>query len=160
MRAVLKFGSASTLVLLAACAAPMQVPEGFSRLRGGDGFVARAADDGVLRSRKVPDPTEGSNAAFWLQALRTDFVGQRGYVETGTGEVADADGVTGHWIECTANVRGEKVGYLAAVWARPAGAVLFGKGQSQVQVVEFAAREPVYSARIEAVKKSLSTVRD
>lgn len=159
MRAITKFGSALALVLLAACAAPMNVPEGFSRLRGG-GFVARAADDGVLRLRKIADPTEGSEAAFWLQALRTDFVGQRGYVETGTGEVADADGVTGHWIECTANVRGEKVGYLAAVWARPAGAGLFGKGQSQLQVVEFAAREPAYSARIAAVKKSLSTVRD
>lgn len=158
MRTVMKFGSASTLVLLAACTAPMKVPEGFSQLRDADGFVARAADDGVLRLRQVWDPTEGSEAAFWLQALRTDFVGQRGYVETGTGEVADADGVTGHWIECTANVRGEKVGYLAAVWARRGG--LFGPRWPYLQVVEFAAREPAYSARIAAVKKSLSTVRD
>lgn len=155
-----KTTTASLLGLLAltACAAPMQVPQGFSQLRGVGGFVARAADDGVLRLQEIRDPTKGSDAAFWLEALRQDFVGQRGYEETGSGEIADANGIAGRWIECSAFVQGERVGYLAAVWSRRGG--LFGSGSPYLQVVEFSAREPVYKARIEAVKKSLATVRD
>lgn len=152
---------ASLLVLLwvaAACAVPMTVPNGFSQLRERGPFQATTPDDAVLCVRDVVDPTVGADAKFWIDALRADFVGQRGYLEVGGGEIQDQAGVGGRWLECTANVRGEKVGYLVAVWMRRGG--LFDSGDPYLQVVEFAAREPVYTARIEAVKKALATVRE
>ncbi len=141
---------------LASCVTPLQVPEGFVQMKQRGELLARTGDNGVLRVYEVSDPTKASDAAFWLEALRSDFVGQRGYRETGSGEIADVDGVTGRWLTCSATVGGVPVGHLIAVWTRTSGP--FGIGPRQLQVVEFAAQEPVYSARIEAVKKSLSTV--
>ncbi len=149
------------LLLTAGCATgiPITLPADFVQLRGMRRELhATTADEAVLRVHDVDDPTEGSEAKFWIDTLRSDFVDQRGYVEAGAGEIADRDGVAGRWIEFTANVRGERVDYLAAVWMRPGG--LFGLGRRYLQVVEFAARGPVYTARVEAVKKALSTVHD
>ena len=143
---------------LAACATPLRVPDGFVQMNQRGELLARTGDNGVLRVYEVSDPTKASDAAFWLEALRSDFVGQRGYVETGSGEIVDLDGVPGRWLTCSATVGGVPVGYLIAVWTRTSGP--FGIFGRNLQVVEFAAQEPVYTARIEAVKKALSTVRD
>lgn len=160
MKARSTFSSAIGLLALAfaACATPIAVPADFAQQRGADAaLVAATADEAVLRVRDVDDPTTGSNAKFWIDALRTEFVDQRGYVEVARGTVPDAGGVEGEWIEFTTNVRGERVDYLAAVWARRGG--LFGLGGPNLQVVEFAARSGAYAARIEGVKAALRTVR-
>lgn len=147
------------VLALAACALPIQVPADFAQQRnGGSDFVAATADEAVLRVREVDDPTVGSDAKFWAETLRNEFVEQRGYVEVARGAVADGAGVEGHWVEFTANVQGEKVDYLAAVWSRRGG--LFDLGSPYVQVVEFAARGAAYASRIEAVKAALKTVRE
>lgn len=143
---------------LASCATPLRVPDGFVQMKQRGELLARTGDNGVLRVYDVSDPTEASDAAFWLEALRSDFVGQRGYRETGSGEIVDADGVPGRWLTCSATVGGVPVGHLIAVWTRRSGP--FGIFGRHLQVVEFAAQEPVYAARIEAVKKALATVRD
>ena len=145
------------LVLFASCVAPIQLPSEFAAQRASGGeFLAATADEAVLRVRDVDDPTMGSNAQFWVAARRNDFVEQRGYVEVAKGEVADSAGVMGQWIEFTANVRGERVEYLAAMWSRQGG--FLGLGSAYVQVVEFAARGAAYAARVEAVKAALMTV--
>jgi hypothetical protein len=144
---------------LAACALPIQVPAEFAQQRGAEyALIAATADEAVLRVRDVDDPTTGSNAKFWIDALRTEFVEQRGYVEVARDTVPDVNGVEGEWVEFTTNVRGERVDYLAAVWARRGG--LFDLGGPYLQVVEFAARSGAYASRIEAVKASLRTVRE
>lgn len=146
-----------SLVLLAGCATTMELPSDFSQLRHSANFRATTSDDAVLQVQEVLDPTMKSEPKFWIDALRSDFVGQRGYVETGAGEVTDGEGAVGQWVEFSGGLRGEKVGYLVAVWVRRGG--LFGLGKARLRVVEFGGREAVYGVRVEAVKKALATVR-
>lgn len=147
----------SALWLLAGCATTMQLPPGFVQLRERAGFRATTSDEAVLQVHEVSDPTKASDAKFWIDALRTDFVGQRGYVEIGAGELTDGEGAVGQWVEFSSVLRGEKVGYLIAVWMRRGG--LLGLGAKRLRVVEFGGREAAYGARVEAVKKALTTLR-
>ena len=159
MRTFLKSWLVLSLVLLASCASSttMQLPPDFAQLLHRADFRATTSDDAVLQVHEVLDPTVKSEPKFWIDALRSDFVGQRGYVETGAGEVTDGEGALGQWVEFSGGLRGEKVGYLVAVWVRSGG--LFGLGAARLRVVEFGGREAVYGARVEAVKKALATVR-
>ena len=157
MASFLKSWLLLSLLLLAGCATTMELPSDFSQLRHSANFRATTSDDAVLQVQEVLDPTMKSEPKFWIDALRSDFVGQRGYVETGAGEVTDGEGALGQWVEFSGVLRGEKVGYLVAVWVRRGG--LFGLGKARLRVVEFGGREAVYGARVEAVKKALTTVR-
>jgi len=146
-----------SLGLLAGCATTMELPPGFVQLRERAEFRATTSDEAVLQVHEVHDPTKASDAKFWIDALRTDFVGQRGYVETGAGEVTDGEGNVGQCVEFSSGLRGEKVGYLVAVWMRRSG--LLGLGAKRLRVVEFGGREAVYGARVAAVKQARTTLR-
>ena len=98
--------------------------------------------------RRFHDPN-AADLAFWSQALEHDFVQQRGYDLVDSGAVSDAVGSAGRWFECTANVRGERVGYLIALWV---------EGETVV-VVEFAAQAEIYATRVGDVRTALKTVR-
>ena len=143
------------LAFAAACAAPMTLPKEFVELKdAGGGWRAVTSDDARLRVTDHKDPTEGG-IEFWAETLRLDLVNQRGYQQVGTGEVKNAAGTTGRWFQFTANVRGERVGYLVAVW------VVEGSFLSSrcLRVAEFAARDEVFRARLDTVIASLSTVK-
>lgn len=159
VRSFARVGAILLVGVLGACAgAPMQAPPEFVELKGGgDVWRAVTSDDARLRVRDVVDPTEGADAQFWANALRQDLVHQRGYEPIGSGEVENRGGGAGHWLEFAANVRGERVGYLVAVW------VVDGRwpfGAPRVRVVEFAGNEAAFRARRDAVVEALGTVRD
>lgn len=142
------------LATFAACKAPMQLPPDFVELgAGGDGYRGVTADDARLRVRNLDDATEGS-VDFWADTLHNDCVQQRGYELVDRGELKDRDGESGRWLQFAANVGGDKVGLLVAVWART-GLLR----NSYLQVAEFAAREAVFTARLPAVKQALTTLR-
>ena len=140
----------AALALLGACAAaPMDAPADFLVLRDqGEGWRAVTSDGARLRVRDLSDPSPGT-AQFWADALRVDLVQQRGYELVASGEVANKAGAIGRWLELTANVHGERIGYLVAVWA----------ANGAVRVVEFAARDDVFKLHVGAVRTALSTVR-
>lgn len=140
-----------------ACATPITLPDDFVVLGGsGEGHRAVTADDARLRVRSLGEPTEGS-IEFWSETLRNDLVQQRGYELVGSGEVNDSGGQSGRWLEFATNVRGERVGLLIAVWERRSWLPwLFAP---QLQVVEFAAPEPVFGSRVAAVRAALASVR-
>jgi hypothetical protein len=147
----------SLLVCTAACATPITLPPEFVELRdGGAGYRAVTADDARLRVHDLSEPTEGG-IEFWSETLRNELVQQRGYDAVGDGEVRDRDGVPGRWQEFAANVGGERVGYLIAIWVRQPGFPWLGG--PYLQVVEYAAREPVFAARRAAVQAALATTR-
>ena len=103
------------LLLAAACAAPMRPPADFVVLQdAGEGFRAITSDDARLRVRDLAEPTKGG-LDFWTDTLAQDLVA-RGYERKDQGEVKNAAGRTGRWLAFAANVQGEKVGYLVAVW--------------------------------------------
>jgi hypothetical protein len=142
------------LLFATACAVPMTPPPDFVVLKDpGDGWRAVTADDARLRVRDLAEPTEGG-VAFWAEALHKDLL-LRGYVANGSGEVKNAAGTVGRWHEFTANVQGERTGYLVAVWVIEPG--LFGKGG--LRVAEFAAKDDVFQARVEAVRAALTSVK-
>jgi hypothetical protein len=154
-RRVLSVVALSTALFAAACAAPMQPPADFVVLKDpGEGFRAITSDDARLRVRDLAEPTKGG-LDFWVDTLAQDL-GARGYERKDQGEVKNAAGGIGRWLTFAANVQGEKVGYLVAVWVveptLPWGAPF-------LRVAEFAAVDAVFQARVEAVKAALATVR-
>jgi hypothetical protein len=151
--AALRLAALAAWLLAAACAAPMQPPQDFVELRdAGEGWRAVTSDGGRLRVRDLAEPTT-AGVGFWADSLRLDLL-QRGYEHAGDGEVKNADGAAGRWLEFTANVRGERVGYLVALWF-----VEPWLGSPYVRVVEFAARDDVFRAHADAVRAALATVR-
>jgi hypothetical protein len=138
----------------AACAAPMRPPADFVVLKDpGEGFRAITSDDARLRVRDLADPTVGT-LAFWIDTLKQDLVA-RGYELKDEGEAKNADGGAGRWLSFAANVQGEKVGYLVAVWQVDAS---LPWRKPALRVAEFAAAYAVFEARLPAVKEALATV--
>jgi hypothetical protein len=151
-----RFAGPGLLLLAAACAAPMQAPKDFVVLRdAGEGWRAVTSDGARLRVRDLADRTPAT-AEFWADTLRRDLVEQRGYELVGSGEVKNAAGADGRWLELTANVRGERVGYLIALWVVEPS---LPTSDPYLRVVELAAREDVFRAHVEAVRSALSSVR-
>lgn len=146
-----------TLALLAGgCSLPIELSEDFVQLRdAGQGFRAVTSDDARVWVREFYDPTDG-DVSFWIGTLKNDFVDQRGYELVAEGEVQNGDGEAGRWLELTANVRGQRIDYLVAVWAKSDWR--FWRTGCWVQIVEFAASHDVFVDRIDAVRASLSTV--
>lgn len=146
--AVMAFG-------LGACATPIELPQSFVHLRdGGAGYRAITNDDARLWVRTFKDPTE-AGVEFWAGTLERDLVEQRGYEKVGDSIVKNRAGDEGRLLELAANVRGERVDYMIAVWAEP---VSFGSG-TWITVVEFAASREVYQERIDSVRAALGTVQ-
>lgn len=139
--------AACLLLVAGACRVPVQLPPEFVQLEDYDEFTAVTGDDARFCLREFEAP-QAAPLEFWAQAVEFDFTQQRGYQLVGKGALTNREGRGGHWIECLANVSGERVGYLVAVWVN--GAV--------VQVAEFAAREEVFKARVDAVRGALTTV--
>jgi hypothetical protein len=142
--------SAAALLLsfvLGACQTPVQLPPDFVQLEGYDEFLAVTGDDARFCIREL-EAGQAAPLDFWAQAVEFDFTQQRGYQLVGKGALTNRDGRGGHWIECLANVSGERVGYLIAVWVSGA----------TVHVAEFAAREDVFKVRVDAVRAALTTV--
>ena len=140
---------------LGACATPIDLPDSFVELQdNGQGFRAVTSDDARVWVRELYDSTEAS-VDFWTETLRRDFVDGRGYELRGEGEVLDRDGDSGRWLELTGNVGGERVDYLVALWVDRG----WLGGGNRLKVVEFAARHEVFTARVDAVRAALATVR-
>jgi hypothetical protein len=144
------------LLLATACASPMTLPKEFVELKDpGEGYRAVTSDDARLRVRDLAEPTAGG-VEFWAETLRSDLVQQRGYEPVDAGEVRNQAGVAGRWYQFAANVAGERVGYFVAVWVVDPWWPL---SPPFLRVVEFAGRDEVFRARLDAVRAALATVR-
>lgn len=149
MRALLRPTVVALLSMAAAsCGITMRLPQDFLRLEDRGDLQAVTGDDARLWAREFSDPNEAP-LAFWAAAVEHDLVQQRGYELVGKGEVEGRRGAAGIWLECAANVDGDRIGYLLALWVH-------GR---DIRVVEFAARAEVFAARVDEVRKALPTVR-
>lgn len=135
-------------VAASGCAtARMDLPKDFLELEGRHDFQAVTADDARVWIRRFTDRNEAP-LAFWIGVLEHEFTTKRGYEVQKQGDVSASLGA-GKWFECAANVRGERIGYLVAVWA----------SGSDITVVEFVARAEVFATRVDDVRAALTTVR-
>jgi hypothetical protein len=148
----LPFVRGATLAVLAlfaqACAISMRLPKDFLQLEHSDDLQAVTGDDARIWAREFEDENEAP-LPFWAAAVEHDLVQQRGYELIAKGEVEGKRSAAGVWFECAANVGGERIGYLLALWVHG----------HEVRVVEFTARAEVFAARVAAVTKALPTVR-
>ena len=149
LAAVLSWGAMLLLgVATAGCAtARMDLPKDFLELEDRSDFQAVTADDARIWIRRFTDRNEAP-LAFWVGVLTHEFTKQRGYELVKHGDV-NAQLGAGKWFECAANVRGDRIGYLVAVWA----------SDGDITVAEFAARAEVFAARVDDVREALTTVR-
>ncbi len=149
----------AAVLLAAACATrPIDLPASFVELQdAGQGLRAMTSDDARLWHRAMYDRTD-ADVAFWAESLENDLL-ERGYEVVGEADVESRDGARGRLLECTANVGGERVGYLVAVWARRPSPFAFWLDGTWLQIVEFAAAQEAYDAHVGAVRAALGTVR-
>lgn len=146
----------AALLLTGACSVSMDLPRDFLHLNPPDllhlymrsDLQAVTADDARIWMRTFDAGNEAS-VAFWTEAVEHDLVQQRGYELVAKGEVPGRNEASGVWLECAANVGGDRIGYLLALWVHG----------TQVRVVEFAARADVFAARVEAVRQALPSAR-
>lgn len=148
LRTLIRGVGLGLFLLFAGCATQIDLPKDFLQLSDGVQFQAVTGDDARVWIRDFEDP-DAASREFWAQAVEYDFVQQRGYELIAKGEVKNRSGAAGDWFECAANVGGERVGYLVAVWV----------SGTKIKVVEFAARDEVWKARVESVRAALRTVR-
>lgn len=131
----------------------MDLPEPFLRLATeGRQLKATTPDDARLWVREFPDDDQGS-LAFWTAALRNTLTDGRGYELRGEGDVQDAAGLPGRWLDLRAQVNGETWGYLVAVF------VDAGTWSHTIRVVEFVAREDTFAAQAPSIRAALATLR-
>jgi hypothetical protein len=141
------------LAITAGCAMRMDLPEPFLRLdTSGDQLKATTPDDARLWVREFQDDDQGS-LEFWVATLRNALTQSRGYALTDQGEVRDAGGLAGRWMELRAQVNGEPWGYLVALFVDE------GAWSSTIRVVEFVAREEAFAAQVPAIRTALATLR-
>lgn len=157
MRGIVRSLAAAVLLVLAGCATPLDLPTGFVKVAGPD-FRAVTADDARLWVRELHDGT-AADLDFWAQSLHGDFTERRGYELVAQGDVEDVSGTAGRWFECAANVGGERIAYLVALWAEPPPGIWFWRSGTDLFVVEFAARQEIYAKHVDAVREALSSVR-
>jgi hypothetical protein len=148
LRTLIRIVGFGLFLLFAGCATQIDLPKDFLQLSDGVQFQAVTGDDARVWIRDFEDP-DAASREFWAQAVEYDFVQQRGYELIAKGEVKNHSGTAGDWFECAANVGGERVGYLVAVWV----------SGTKIKVAEFAARNEVFKARVESVRAALRTVR-
>jgi hypothetical protein len=148
LRTLIRIVGFGLFLLFAGCATQIDLPKDFLQLSDSVQFQAVTGDDARVWIRDFEDP-DAASREFWAQAVEYDFVQQRGYELIAKGEVKNRSGTAGDWFECAANVGGERVGYLVAVWV----------SGTKIKVAEFAARNEVFKARVESVRAALRTVR-
>jgi hypothetical protein len=149
IRTATRGAALAVLALFAqACSISMRLPKDFLRLEHRGDLQAVTGDDARIWAREFEDENEAP-LPFWAAAVEHDLVQQRGYELIAKGDIEGKRGTGGVWLECAANVRGERIGYLLALWVRG----------HEVRVVEFTARAEVFAARVDEVKQALPTVR-
>lgn len=133
------------------CGISMQLPKDFLRMSEQEVHDLRAvtADGAQLWVRDFA-VQKGADVGFWTTALVDDLRRARGYeVEEPTG-IRDGRGRVGRQIVAHDVLRGEPVGWFAAV---------FLLDDDELRIAEFAAREDVFAAHLEAVRGAIATLR-
>jgi hypothetical protein len=134
----------------------MEVPKAFIvTAQGTDELKAVSADDAQIWVRTFDEPHEGS-LAFWTDALRNDFVDNRGYTLIEEGTTQDGDGHEGSELTFEVTVGGRAQRYAVSLFWIP-GSFLFWTSNT-IGIVEFVAPRDVFEGYREEVRKAVHTL--
>lgn len=142
-------------ILLPGCALQMDLPPGFLRLTRQESSDLRAlsADDARIWVREFR-VQEGAGAAYWAEVFTDELRRVRGYELGEPQEIRDGSGRTGVAFVGRTVVQGERCGYFAALFLRDGWF-----GRQYVRLLEYAAREAVFDAHLDAVQAAVATLR-
>ena len=115
---------------------------------GTSEFRAVTADDGILVARDFSDPNEGT-FEFWTEALRADFIKNRGYTLLAERPVKDREGRDGLELTFEVTALGIPHRYLVTLF------VLEGWLGNEIRVVEFAAPKEAFERHVESVRAAI-----
>jgi hypothetical protein len=114
-------------------------------------FKAITAENALFWVEKYQLPARGDNLAFWVTALRQDFVDRRGYTLLEDEPIRTQRGVPGVQMLFEATIEGQAWRYLVAVFVRPGPVVC---------VARFTAPKADFATHVTAVKQAILTTRD
>ena len=112
---------------------------------------AVAADESRLLVREFADEHEGT-LEFWVETLRNEFVGNRGYTLVEQGAVQDDRGRPGHEFVFEVGMGGATWGYLLVVTPR---STMTGQ---RIRCVEYVAETPRFEEHLSAVREVMGSV--
>ncbi len=143
----------SALALLSSGCLSIDLPEDFLRIhRSPSQIKLMAADESKLWVRDFDDDDQG-DLQFWSQALREDFVENRGYTLIEEGTVKDPGDREGReWLFET-TTHGQPYRYLVTLF------VFEGWFSNTIRVSEFVARKAAFDRYLEDVRAAVLTVR-
>jgi hypothetical protein len=146
--------STMSLALLSGCLS-MQTPEKFLMVvKGGlfaDEIKAISPDEAKLWVREFSDMDQG-DFEFWADALKNDFVENRGYTPLGENEVQDDADREGAELLFETTVQGVPHRYSITLF------VLEGWLWNTIRVAEYAAPKEIFDKYLETVRESVRTV--
>jgi hypothetical protein len=141
---------AAATALSSACVT-MQVPKDFLVVADGDQLKAITPDEVKLWVRDFEDPDRGE-LAFWQEALKNDFVENRGYVLIEEAPIKDGVGTAGASFVFETTLQGRPTRELVAVFVYDD---LFA---GRVRVVELVAERARFDEVVGEVRAAIATL--
>jgi len=112
---------------------------------------AMSPDEARIWVREFTDENRG-DLEFWSEALREEFVENRGYTALEEEATTDAAGRAGRVLVYEATLEGAPHRYLCALFVVP------GWWSNTIRVVEFVAPKPLFDGYVADVKSSLGSL--
>ncbi len=139
------------LFALSSCAIQVDLPEQFLVTSASPHELkGTTADNAIFWVQKYGLPKRGSNLNFWVTALKTDFVDNRGYTLLEEEPIETHAGVKGTQMLYEATTQGRTYGYLVAVFVHPGPVAC---------VARFTAEKAEFDEYVDAVKQAILTTR-
>jgi len=130
----------------------MQVPEDFLVVTDDvDQLKAITPDEVKLWVRDFPDPDRGE-LAFWRDAVKNDFIENRGYVLIDEGSIKDGNGVEGASFVVETTLQGRATRELVAVF------VYDDLCEGRIRVVELVADKERFDQVVDEVREAIGTL--
>ncbi len=148
---ILRHGALLTLLCCpTGCAIQMTLPENFLELdKSSTQLRATSADDTIFWVERFALPKQGQKLQFWVDALKNDFVGNRGYTLVSDKPTRTKGGVDGTMMEFEATTAGRSYRYLVA---------LFMDSGPSVVVARFTAEKEPFTKHIDSILESIRSL--
>ncbi|MCA8956344.1 MAG: hypothetical protein KDC87_09730 [Planctomycetes bacterium] len=136
------------------CAVRATLPPQFLEIQAtSTSLKATTASNALFWVERFDIPRQGTDLAFWVEALRTELVDNRGYTLVRTEDLTTAADAAGKVLEFSATAEGAPHGYLVALF------VDRGWFRTNAWAARLTAEKAEFEKQRDAVKAALRTLR-
>lgn len=134
-----------------ACTIQMTLPDAFLELENSSTQLrATSADDTIFWVERFALPKQSQKLQFWVDALKNDFVANRGYTLVDEAPTKTTDGIEGTTLQFEATTAGQPYRYLVSLF--------LGSGPS-ILVARFTAEKDVFTKHVDAIESSIRSLK-